>query len=40
MNTEMIKLPSGINVTLSEEIYADSYLDFNDSQYFAFNNFI
>ena len=41
MNKEKIvyiKLPSGLNVSLTEEKYKECYCDFDEYKYFAFNN--
>lgn len=35
-----IKLPSGCNVDLSQDVYDECYCNFNESKYFTFNNII
>ena len=35
-----VKLPSGYNVDLSENIFEESYSNFSESKFFSFNNFI
>ena len=35
-----VKLPSGLNVQLTEEIYDKCFCDFDEMKYFSFNNFI
>lgn len=35
-----IKLPSSLNVVLSQSIYDECYCNFDDAKYFSFNNFL
>lgn len=40
MKKVKVDLPSGIHVTLSEQVCNDCYDNFTESQWFSFNNFI